>query len=84
MDRIVNGDEPWETDWLKPYVLGVAFDPKRLIISKLAGLGSYERIYRFVGDYYASQFSHPEYGKNFKARMAEVEELDKMLKDLNR
>jgi hypothetical protein len=82
LDRIVNGEEPWETDWLKRYVFGVAFNLKRLIISRLAGLGSYNRIFSFVSDYYTSRFNDPEYGNNFKARMAEVEQLDKMLKEV--
>ena len=81
VDRIINGAEPWETDWLKPYVLGSAFHLKRLIISKLAGQDSYDRTYSFVRDYYTSRFDDPQYGNNFKARMAEVEQLDKMLKD---
>jgi hypothetical protein len=82
VDKIINGDEPWETDWHKPYVLGVAFHLKRLIISKLAGLGSYDRTYDFVTAYYTSHFSDEQYGNNFKARMHEVEELHKMLIDV--
>lgn len=81
VDRIINGSEPWETDWLKPYYLGSAFYLSRFIISKLAGQGSYDRLYSFVGDYYTSRFNDPQHGNNFKARMAEVEQLDKMLKN---
>jgi hypothetical protein len=82
VDRIINGEVPWETDWLKPYMLGGNFYLKRLIISRLAGLGSYDRVFRFVSDYYTSHFDDPEYGINYKARMAEVGELDSMLKNL--
>lgn len=81
VDRIINGEDPWETDWLKPYPLGWTFYLSRLIISKLAGLGSYNRILSFVNDYYTSFFDDPENGKGAKARMAEIEQLDKMLKD---
>jgi len=56
IDKIINGDEPWETDWHKPYVFGGNFHLKRLIISKLAGLGSYDRIFSFLSDYYTSRF----------------------------
>ena len=82
VDRIINGEEPWETDWHKPYVFGGNFYLKRLIISKLAGLGSYDRIFRFVSDYHIAQFDDPEYGDNFKARMVEVNEMDSHLKDV--
>jgi hypothetical protein len=82
VDKIINGEEPWETDWHKPYVLGLVFDLKRLIISRLAGLGTYDRVYNFVSDYYASHFSDPQYGSNFKARMAEIEELNSLLKNI--
>ena len=82
VDRIINGEEPWETDWLKPYVVGGNFYLKRLIISKLAGLGSYDRIFRFVSDYYIAQFDDPEHGVNAKARMAEVIEMDSHLKNV--
>jgi hypothetical protein len=80
VDKIINGERPWETDWHKPYVFGGNFHLKRLIISKLAGLDSYDRIFGFVRDFYASHFNG-EYGSNYKARMAEVEELDKVLKN---
>ena len=81
VDRIVNGDEPWETDWHKPYVLGGNFHLKRLIISKLAHQGNYDRIFSWVSDYYASRFSD-RYGDNYRVLLAEVEELDKILKDI--
>lgn len=82
VDRVINGDQPWETDWHKPYVLGGNFYLKRLIISRLAGLGSYDRMYRFVGDYYTSQFDDPRHGVNAKARMLEVEQLHDLLRNV--
>ena len=83
VDRIINGEEPWETDWRKPYVLGYgAFFLKRLIISKLAGLGSYDRIFRFVSDYYIAQFDDPEHGGNAKDRLADVNAMDIHLKNV--
>jgi len=81
VDRIVNGEEPWETDWHKPYVLGGNFHLKRLIISKLAGQGNYDRMFSWVSDHYASKFNE-KYGDNYRVLMAEVEELDKMLKEV--
>src|SRR5439155_6097508 len=76
VDRLINGEEPWETDWHKPYVFGSNFHLKRLIISKLGGLGSYERILGFLSDYYTTRFNG-EHGNNYKARMEEIKELDK-------
>jgi len=82
VDKIINGEERWDTDWLKPYVLGGNFYLKRFIISRLAGLGSYDRVLSFISDFYTSHFDDQQYGNNYKARMAEVKELDKMLKNI--
>jgi hypothetical protein len=82
VDRIINDEEPWETDWHKPYVLGGNFHLKRLIIPRLAGLGNYDRVFSFVSDYYTSHFNDEQYGNNYKARMAEVVELDRLLKEV--
>ncbi len=81
VDKIINGEEPWETDWHKPFVFGSNFHLKRLIISKLAGLGSYERTFNHVSQFYTSRFND-KYGSDYKIAMAEVEALDQMLKSM--
>jgi hypothetical protein len=81
VDRIINGDEPWETDWHKPYVFGGNFHLKRLIVSRLGGRDSYDRVFEFVSSYLSAQFEG-QYGNNFKARMAEVEALHRMLEEM--
>ena len=37
IDKVINGDDFWITDWQKPFNLGGNFYVKRLIIAKLAG-----------------------------------------------
>ena len=77
-DRIINGEDPWQMDGLKPYPLGGNFHLKRLIIARLAGLGSYERILDFVREDYTSRFNG-EYGHSFRVALDEVEELNRVL-----
>jgi hypothetical protein len=47
LDAIVNGDQPWETDWQKPYMLGGNFYEKRLILAKLAGNPNFDKLVDF-------------------------------------
>ncbi|HYH15446.1 MAG TPA: hypothetical protein VD794_09505 [Flavisolibacter sp.] len=81
VDRIINGDDPWETDWHKPYVFGSNFHLKRLVIAKLAGLDNYEKTFELLSRFFTSRFND-KYGNDFKVAMAEVEELNNMLKEV--
>ncbi len=47
VDKIVNGENPWETDWKMPYAFGGNFYEKRLILAKLTGNPYYESIVNF-------------------------------------
>ena len=47
LDAIVNGDQPWETDWHKPYSFGGNFYEKRLIIARLAGNPHFDKLVDF-------------------------------------
>lgn len=44
IDKEINGDEPWETDWKQKINLGGNFRYKRLIIAKLANSPNYDRL----------------------------------------
>jgi hypothetical protein len=44
IDKIINGEEPWVTDWHKPFTFVSNFRLKRLIIAKLAGNPNYENL----------------------------------------
>lgn len=44
IDKEINGDEPWETDWKQKFNLGGNFRYKRLIIAKLANSPNYDRL----------------------------------------
>ena len=80
VDKIVNGDKPWEDDWHKPYVFGGNFNFKRLIISNLFGNGNYDRIFHFVKEYLMSKFND-KYGEDFKVEYEQVLVLDSILKN---
>lgn len=79
IDRVINGEQLWETDWLKPYVFGGNFTLKRLIVAKLAGLGSYDRVFAYVREWYTARFDD-KYAADYKAGLAEAEALDELLK----
>ena len=46
IDKIINGDDFWITDWQMPFNLGGNFYVKRLIVAKLAGNRKYEEVVR--------------------------------------
>ena len=47
IDKIINGDDFWITDWQKPFNLGGGnFCAKRLVVAKLAGNPKYDEVVR--------------------------------------
>lgn len=48
IDKIINGEAPWETDWGKPFILGAYFNFTRLIIAKLSGNNKYNWLIDFT------------------------------------
>jgi hypothetical protein len=78
IDQIINGEEPWTTDYPKPYRFGGSFYLKRLIIARLASTASYDRILDFVRKDFNAQLDG-EYGQSFRKLLIEVEGLDKLL-----
>jgi len=48
IDRIINGDEPWDTDWEKSFLLGAYFNFSRLVIARLSGNEKYEDLIEFT------------------------------------
>ncbi|MFD2918882.1 hypothetical protein ACFS6H_04110 [Terrimonas rubra] len=78
IDRMINGKTPWETDADKPYRFGGNFHLKRLIVSKLAGLGTYDRTLNFIRENYTSHFND-KYGDDYKQALQHVEELNNIL-----
>jgi DNA helicase HerA-like ATPase len=48
IDQIINGDQPWRTDWQKPYTFSTYFDYIRLIVAKLAGNPKLESLINFT------------------------------------
>jgi hypothetical protein len=81
IDKVINGDKPWKTDWQMPYAFGGNFHLKRLIIAKLSGLGNYERIMSLVREDFTSHFDS-KYADDYKKALADVEALDKILKEV--
>ncbi len=47
IDKMINGDEPWTTDWRMPHTLGGYFYENRLIIAKLVNNPRYEDLIDF-------------------------------------
>jgi hypothetical protein len=47
IDKLINGIDPWTTDWQMPYAFGGNFYEKRLIIAKLAGNSSFDDLVDF-------------------------------------
>ena len=80
-DKIINGDEPWESDWLKPYPSGGNFHLKRLIISKLSGVSNYDKILDFIRTDFTSHFDGPN-ADDYKSSLGHVEELNKVLQEV--
>jgi len=81
LDRIINSEVPWTSDYPQPYRFGGSFHLKRLIIAKLAGLGTYDLILDFTRKDFTSQFDG-QYGQSFRKALVEVEALDKLLADV--
>jgi hypothetical protein len=81
IEKVINGETPWETDWHKPFTLGGNFHLKRLIISRLSGSGSYDRILEFVRQDFQSHFED-QYGSDYRQALVQVEELNKTLADV--
>ncbi len=48
IDKVINGNEPWTTDWKKPYSFGTYFNFIRLIVAKLAGNVNYNYLIDFT------------------------------------
>lgn len=48
VDAIIDGNEPWCTDWQMPYSFGAQFYEKRLVIAKLAGNPRFEELVDFT------------------------------------
>jgi len=44
IDKIINGDEPWDDDWRKPFGIGNNFGYYRLIVAKLAGNPNFDEL----------------------------------------
>lgn len=63
IDRMVNGDEPWETDAQRPYRFGTYFNFNRLIIAKLSGNVNYNTLIDFT--YSTLEKSAIENGHNY-------------------
>jgi len=81
IDKIINGAEPWKTDWQATYVFGGYFHLTRLIIAKLAGGNNYERMLQIVSDDFRSQFDGP-YGAGFRDTLDQVHKLHEILKSV--
>ena len=81
IDRIINGEDLWTTDWLKPYRFGLYFYLNRLIIARLAGLGNYDRVLEFLRKEYGSHVNDKD-GSAFRAILHEIEALNKLLADV--
>ena len=47
IDKVINGNDPWTTDWQMPYAFGGNFYEKRLIIAKLAGNPNFDDLVDF-------------------------------------
>lgn len=80
IDRAVNGQAPWKTDWYMPIRFGGNFHLKRLIISKLSGLGNFESTMNFIRADFTSQFNE-RYGDDFRLALQQAEELYKILSE---
>jgi hypothetical protein len=78
IDRIINGEVPWTSDYPQPYRFGGSFPLKRLIIAKLAALGSYDRILELVRQDFSSHLSG-DHAKAYRDALDEVEALNKLL-----
>lgn len=63
IDKIINGPEPWETDWQMPYSFGAFFNFTRLIIAKLSGNNKYDALIDFTYD--TLERRSKENGQNF-------------------
>ncbi|CAN1537964.1 hypothetical protein MCERE19_01628 [Spirosomataceae bacterium] len=50
LDKEINGDNFWKSDWQMPFTLGGDFNIKRLIIAKLANEGNFEKMFQFHVD----------------------------------
>lgn len=48
IDKIINGEQPWETDWKEAYSFGTYFNFIRLIVAKLSGNVKYEYLVEFT------------------------------------
>lgn len=48
IDQLINGPEPWDTDWQKPYRFGGNFAEKRIIIAKLSGNANFQELVDFT------------------------------------
>jgi len=47
IDKMINGEDPWETDWHRPITFVTNFYEKRLIIAKLAGNPNFDELVDF-------------------------------------
>ncbi|MBL7744128.1 MAG: hypothetical protein JNN00_11685 [Chitinophagaceae bacterium] len=50
IDMLINGEQPWTTDYRMPYALGGNFYEKRLIIAKLSGNPNFQSLIDFCYD----------------------------------
>ncbi len=44
LDKEINGENFWESDWQMPFTLGNYFPQKRMVIARLANQGNFDKV----------------------------------------
>lgn len=82
IDKEINGDKPWETDWKQKFNLGGNFHEKRLIIAKLANNPNYDDLVKFEYNWHIEGLKG-KYKEDFEEGIRIHECLIEILKDVS-
>jgi hypothetical protein len=79
LDKEINGNYYWESDWRMPFTMGNDFPIKRLVIAKLAQNPNFEKLITFHLDDLNSKISKGEYVEIHKVGLKKLQDAVKLI-----